>query len=156
MSVQNLRLERLEESNWRQALEVRPRPDQLSFVAECEPVALVILSKCYLRPGGLAWEPFGIVANRKMVGVFALTHAATRCKLYHFLIDRTCQNLGYGRAAMKAIIDHLREDRPSCADLALTVHPHNEPARRLYGSFGFQDTGEAIEGEPLWRLALSD
>lgn len=154
MSAKDLRLERLDDSNWRRALEVRPKPDQLAFVADYEPVVLVILSKCDLRAGGLTWEPFGILVGGKVVGVCALAHAATRCKLFHFLIDRSCQGRGYGRAAMTAIIEHLRRERPACEDLVLTVHPRNEPAQRLYDSLGFRDTGETLEGEPVWRLAL--
>ena len=154
--VKDLRIERLDDSNWRYALDVRPGPDQLEFVADYEPVVLVILSKCDRRPGGLTWEPFGILVGDKIVGVCALAHAAAGCKLFHFLIDRSCQNRGYGRAAMKAIIDHLRRERPSCRELTLTVHPRNAPAQRLYGSLGFRDTGELRGGDHVWKLALGD
>lgn len=154
MSGTDLRLERLDDSNWRRALEVRPKPEQLTFVADYEPVVLVILSKCDRRAGGLTWEPFGILAGGKTVGVCALAHSAASSKLFHFLIDRDCQGRGYGRAAMTAIIEKLRRERPACKELVLTVHPRNAPAQRLYASLGFRDTGESLEGEPVWRLAL--
>ena len=46
------KLTRTDAANWRQALEVEVRPDQLPFVADHQPVALIILSKCY--PGRTA------------------------------------------------------------------------------------------------------
>jgi len=50
-------LAEIDESNWRRALAVEVRADQVPFVADHQPVALVILSKCYLRPGGYTWTP---------------------------------------------------------------------------------------------------
>ena len=51
-------LAEIDESNWRQALTVEVRTDQVAFVADHQPVALVILAKCYLRPDGQAWTPY--------------------------------------------------------------------------------------------------
>jgi hypothetical protein len=60
-------LAEIDESNWRRALAVEVRTDQVPFVADHQPVALVILSKCYVRPGGNDGRP--------------TSRSSTRCRL---------------------------------------------------------------------------
>ncbi|WP_282609433.1 GNAT family N-acetyltransferase [Pelagibius sp. Alg239-R121] len=155
MSMINLRLELLDRSNWRQALEVRTRPDQLAFVADHEPVALVILAKCYLCPGGFRWRPFGILSGDSMVGIVALADRADRCELYHLVIHQSRQRQGYGKAALIAIVDLIRRELPDCKVLSLTVNPRNAAAEALYRAAGFQTSGEHRDGEAVWRLELT-
>lgn len=150
-----VRLERMEPSNWRRALEVRVGPDQLELVADYEPVALVILAKCYLCPGGLIWEPFGILEGDTWVGVVALAHSETRCDMVHFVIDRAQQGRGLGKAGVGAIIAHVRRELPGCRALTLTANPRNERAQHVYASFGFDVTGETRDDEPVWQLDLT-
>ncbi len=57
------RLVDIDESNWRNALGVRIPDDQLPLVADYQPVALVILAKAYVQPGGRSWEPLAYVAG---------------------------------------------------------------------------------------------
>lgn len=154
--MNDLHLKPIDRSNWRRALEIRGHPGQLEFVAEYEPVALVILSKSYVCPGGLTWEPFGIYAGGTMIGIVALAHSVIKCEVLHLVIDRSYQGRGFGRAAMTAIIDHLRRALPDCAELTLRVHPRNERAQRLYNSAGFQATREQRDGESVWQLKLGD
>lgn len=45
-------LEPIDARNWRESLGVRVAEEQLRFVADHQPVALVILAKCYVQPGG--------------------------------------------------------------------------------------------------------
>lgn len=149
-----LRLEMLDRSNWRRALAVRTAPGQLKFVADYEPVALVILSKCYLRPGGLLWEPLGIFSGDEAVGIAALTWDADTCRLYHLVIDRGWQRRGAGMAALELILAYVWESAPDCQSVTLTMHPRNEAARALYKKAGFEATGEERDGEELWHLTL--
>ena len=155
MSLPKLHLEALDRSNWRRALEVRTAPGQLKFVADHEPVALVILAKCYLRPGDLEWEPFGIYADDSMVGIVALAWSGEACEIYHLVIDRAHQGRGLGKAAMQMIVEWVRRERPACRSLRLTLHPENERARRLYTSVGFVPSGEDRQGEPLWQRTFA-
>jgi len=156
MSVSDVHLEPLDPSNWRRALQIRCNPDQVKFVADHEPVALVILSKSYIRPGGLTWEPFGIVAGDTMVGVVALAHSEMKCEMLHLLIDRSYQGRGLGKAAVTAIVHQIRRELPDCKELTLTVHPRNERAQRLYRSVGFQTTGRQRDGEPVFQMKLDE
>jgi len=45
---------------------------------------------------------------------------------------------------------------PQAQSLRLTVHPENSAAQALYRSLGFVATGEELDGEPVYALALSD
>jgi hypothetical protein len=70
-----LRLEAIDQHNWRAAVEVRVSADQLRFVAGHQPVALVILAKAYVGHGDLEWEPLAVISDASVVGVVALAHS---------------------------------------------------------------------------------
>ena len=149
-----LRLVAIDADNWRAALAVGVTDDQLPFVAGHQPVALVVLAKAYVRPGGLDWEPLAVVRDDDVVGILALAHDATSSDLLHLAIDQAHQGEGLGTAAVGLVVDHLSATRPRCEELRLTVHPENAPAQRLYGRAGFRPTGEERDGEPVWSRRL--
>ncbi len=154
--MNNVHLEPIVHSNWRQALQIRSRPEQVEFVTEYEPVALQILAKSYIGVGGLKWEPFAIYDGDTMAGVVAIAHSGVECQVFNLLIDQSFQGRGYGRAAMNAIIDHIRRKLPDCNELTLTSHPRNTRAQNLYRSVGFVATGKEREGGPIWLFDLDD
>ena len=150
-----MRVAPIDVRNWDSALSVRVSPEQLPFVADHQPVALVILAKAYVRPGDGEWEPLALVDEvGHAVGVVALVHHADACHIRHFAIDSRHQNRGVGGLAMSAIVEHVERDRPQCRKILLSFHPENAPARRLYARAGFVDTGQQHEGEPVWALEL--
>lgn len=61
--MNKVHLKPIDESNWREALQMRSTPEQAEFVTEYEPVALQILAKSYIGVGGLKWEPLAIYAD---------------------------------------------------------------------------------------------
>jgi len=147
-------IEPIDGSNWRKTLDVHAAAEQRRFVTDYEPVALVILAKAFVRAGERTWHPLAIRVQDKIVGVAALAQANKRCTLYHFLIDRDHQGQGIGKAAIGLIIAYVRQSWPTCTTLLLTVHPDNGAARTLYGSVGFEPTGEVINDEPVFELFL--
>lgn len=154
--MNNVHLEPIDHSNWRPALQIRSTPEQVEFVTEYEPVALQILAKSYIGDGGLKWEPLAIYAGETMVGVFALAHSGLEAQVFNFLIDQSFQGRGYGKAALEATIDRVREELPDCKELTLTSHPRNTRAQKLYRSVGFVATGESRVGGPIWLFDLAD
>jgi diamine N-acetyltransferase len=147
-----LRLVAIDEHNWRDALAVGVHADQLPFVAGHQPVALVVLAKAYVRPGGLEWEPLALVRDGSVVGVLALAHSDAHTELLHLAIDATQQGRGLGSAAVGLVLAHVAASRPGCRDVRLTVHPRNARAQRLYRSAGFRPTGEVRDDEPVWSV----
>jgi len=150
----NLELVPLDVSNWRAALQVKSTPEQLAYVADFEPVVLVILAKSYVRPGNLDWYPLAIKLNDDIVGLVALAHKREICKLYHLVIDAKKQGQGLGKASMEAIVDYIRKNLVQCKTVSLTVHPNNHVAKQLYFSYGFQTTGALQDSEPVLEYVL--
>ena len=148
----------VDEQNWRTALALSVDPEQQRFVADHHPIAAVILAKAYLRPGGLTWLPYAIYTGERMVGLAAVAfdpHKEEDSWVFHFFIDRAVQGQGIGRAALNALVELTRMQRPASAGISLVVHPENRFAHRLYQTAGFQPTGEERWGEPVYRLTFS-
>jgi len=146
-------------ANWRDALRLTVRPDQRRFIADYAPVAAIILAKAYVRALDMDWEPYAFVAEGEMIGMAALVAEPERAELrwlFHFFIDGRFQGRGYGREALTTLISWVREQQPACRSLQLTVHPENPVARQLYTSVGFAPTGVEMDGEPVYRLGLTD
>ncbi|MFN8530639.1 MAG: GNAT family N-acetyltransferase [Anaerolineae bacterium] len=62
------------------------------------------------------------------------------------------QGKGYGRTALQQVIDGIRDQGADAVYISFVKG--NEVAEKLYASMGFVDTGEIIEGEIVYRLAL--
>ena len=149
-------LKTIDSSNWREALEIRSTPEQVEFVTEYEPVALLILAKASVGEGGFLWEPIAFYEGETMVGTVALSHDGFACQVHHFLIDQAFQRRGLGRASMTALVDHIRAKFPDCAEVTLTANPRNNPAQSLYRSVGFVPTGEERTGGPIWQYSFAN
>lgn len=153
----SITLRPIDRGNWRTALALRVHPEQQHFVAAHAPIAAIVLAKAYVGAGGAHWTPLLIVADGQAVGLVALAQTpenADSCWLYHFFIDAAHQGHGHGPAALAATLALVRADYPACHALTLTVHPENARAQRLYTAAGFAPTGETIDGEEIYRLAL--
>lgn len=148
-----LTLEKITSANWRETLGVRLAQGQSRFVADYEPVALVILAKSYVRSGGMDWSPYAIRHQGDLVGLFALARSGAAFEMYHFVIDRHFQSRGLGKRAATLILELAGAD-PVCELVRLTVHPENLAARRVYAACGFTDTGEYVDGEPVMEYRI--
>jgi diamine N-acetyltransferase len=150
-------LEHVTATNWRATLPLGVHPEQQRFVADYAPIAAIALAKAYVRAGNKTWIPLLFRAGDVPVGFCALAVRPgdlDECWLFHFFIDRGSQGQGLGRAAMLALLEHIRELPGPVKDIVLTVHPENLPAQRLYRSVGFEPDGTEQDGEPVFRLRL--
>ena len=151
----SITLRQVTAENWRATLRLGVHPEQQRFVADCVPIAAIMLAKAYVRPGGLLWTPFVICADDDVIGMVELAHepdSPTTCTILHFFIDREWQGRGDGTAALRAVKDLIAARIPSCIDLQLTVHPENRVGQSLYVRGGFRPTGEERDGEPVYVL----
>jgi ribosomal protein S18 acetylase RimI-like enzyme len=144
----------IDESNWRRAVAVEVRTDQIRLVADHQPVALVILSKCYVRPGGERWTPYLALVDEGPVGVVAVASDGEHAHLRHLAIDHRRQGEGLGRLTLDAVVAVVRRDQPRCRSVLVTAHPENEVALSLYRSAGFRPTGAMSGIEPVLALDL--
>jgi diamine N-acetyltransferase len=73
--------------------------------------------------------------------------------IIRFMIAAEHQRKGYGRAALRMIIEHLAA-RSGCTEIRLSYEPENVGAAALYAGQGFEETGEIEEGEVVARLQV--
>jgi diamine N-acetyltransferase len=145
-------LRTIDSSNYRECIELSVAPDQQQFVAS----NLQSLADAY------AWreaaEPFAVYSDDEMVGFALLFPLADGDDnsipepgtergyiLVRLMIDDRFQGHGYGRAALDAIVELVR-DR-GLPTIRLSVVPENEQALELYRRNGFAETGEVHGGE---------
>ncbi len=133
--------------SFRDVLDLEVTPEQTAWVAS----TARYLALCAY---GGTWHPLGLYAGDAPVGfaMWALDPDDGSHWIGGFLIDRRHQRRGYGRAGMLALIDWLRDEQRATA-LALSYHPDNVVAGRLYASLGFELTGEREGDEVVARSA---
>jgi diamine N-acetyltransferase len=146
-------LVRIDQSNWRDALKVRVADEQLALVADYQPIALVILAKAYVQPGGRLWEPLAYAADGAIVAVVALAHTDDVTEVVNLAVDIERQRSGVGTEVMHAVLAWSKERGSKSVEL--TVNPANEIAIRLYQRVGFSPTGSVRESEPVWSMSLT-
>ncbi len=131
--------------SFRDVLDLEVTAEQGAWVA---PVSRYLALCAY---GGV-WHPLGLYAGDEAVGFAMWAFDADEGSHWigGFLVDRRRQGLGYGRAAIEALIAWLATEQ-GATELALSYHPDNTVAERLYASVGFAATGEKSEGETVAR-----
>jgi diamine N-acetyltransferase len=138
--------------NWRECARMRVAPTQVNFIASN--LYSIAQSKC--EPECV---PLAVYDDEQMVG-FVMYRPEDYGLAKIWFIDRVMigedhQQKGFGRAAMLALIDHLRSQTGYNAILISFV-PENAVAKKLYSDLGFKNTGETDEsGELIYRLGLT-
>lgn len=68
--------------------------------------------------------------------------------LWRLMIDRRYQGHGYGRQAVKAVLDYMSAFPCGPAQVCwLSYEPANTAAKDLYFSLGFRENGQICDGE---------
>lgn len=145
--------------NRRELFPLKVSEDQLRFVAS----NLSSIATCYiLATNGGNPLPFAIYADEKMVGFVLIVYGITSYELpqiaeenntysvQRIMIDEKYQNRGYGREAMRKILEYIRTFPVGPAEYCWIPYvSENIIARKFYESFGFRDNGEKINGNEL-------
>ncbi len=69
------------------------------------------------------------------------------------MVDKAHQGRGIGRAALLALIEHVRT-RPAATELLISHVAHEPRLGKLYASVGFVPTGDTVDGETVMALKL--
>jgi diamine N-acetyltransferase len=69
------------------------------------------------------------------------------------MIEAAYQGRGYGREAMRLVIEHVRT-LPRATELLVAWVPAEGGPEPFYRSLGFEPTGEIDDGEVVARLVL--
>jgi diamine N-acetyltransferase len=73
--------------------------------------------------------------------------------LWRLMIDKSHRGKGYGRAAVEALVEHVRT-RPGARRLLVSHVKSADRLGRFYQSLGFQYTGVEDDGELVMERAL--
>ena len=145
-------------------IELRPIDDTTR--EDCIKLKVSETQSCYIDTNEKSLEaaaenadvarPFVIYADGRPVGftMFAFDEEYEdpndRYWLWRFMIDENLQGRGYGKEALKVIIDYFKENGAN--NIRLSTKASNVNAIGLYKSFGFKETGEVNDGEDVFIL----
>ncbi len=141
-------LQDITKENYKQAIKLKVAPGQEGFVASN--VYSIAQSKFFP-----SFTCLGIYDDETMVGflMHGLDDDDGSRWIIRLMVEAGLQGKGYGRAAMKLILDQFRAD-PDCKKVSISYEPENAVAQKLYASLGFVETGEIEEGELIARLSF--
>ena len=142
--------------NWNSLIKLKVREDQKNFVAS-NLYSIAEAQFGFDEEGHWTLFPFGLYREEEPVG-FAMTglnyaHSGFQGLILRLMVDEKFQRKGYGRAAMESMLVTFRADE-FVNVVCITYEPENDPARKLYASLGFKETGEFMENEVVALLRL--
>jgi diamine N-acetyltransferase len=152
----SLTLQAVTPNNWQALIALRVAPEQAEWVA---PNHFSLLEAAYGFGGDLAdllLVPLAIYAGDVPVGLALYNTGPTfeHFFIMRLMIDQSQQGKGYGRAATNQLLAQFRA-RPQAKEVAISYHPRNQVAGRLYQSCGFTTIGADDGGEIMMWQALN-
>ena len=160
----SLHLVKADINNFWPLMDLRTTKEQEDFVAS----NAVSLAQAYdTRAEGKYAQPFGIYDGETPVGFAMLGHRSfdyegcpeidkhSYC-LWRFMIDYRYQKRGYGRDALKLLLDFILTFPDGKEDFWSTSYVEgNDIAAKLYKEFGFEENGEKDGDEIVAVMKLS-
>jgi diamine N-acetyltransferase len=142
-------LRAIDKENWETAVNLKLSDEQQRFVA---PNWMSILQEIFIDVDIFCRA---IYQDEEMVGFAMMGQDPDdqSCFISRLMIAQEHQGKGYGRAALKAIIEEMKE-RYQPDSVLIRVSPENTVAYGLYKSMGFAETGEVHRGEAVLRLPI--
>lgn len=159
----DLRLERVNSDNCFDLADLTVAEDQTDFLAPNQ--ESMMLAYGTLMEGKYV-EVFGIYDGPTPVGFVMIGHNsfsfdgcpevyAHSYDLWRFMIDRRYQGQGYGRDALKLILDYMLTFPDGEEALLTTSYVEtNQKAKNLYLSFGFVPNGDTCGNEVILTLPV--
>ncbi|MES0023026.1 MULTISPECIES: GNAT family N-acetyltransferase [unclassified Mesorhizobium] len=100
-------------------------------------------------------RPRVVMAGDRVVGflMYEEPEDDDEARIYRFMIDRVHQGQGYGKAALREVLDEIMR-LGHISHVSICYEPGNEAARRLYRAAGFVEEGPDEDGEMIADLAL--
>ena len=136
----------LTEKNYKECFKLKVYDEQSHMVAPN--VYSVAESKIYPE-----LSPLTIYSGERMVGFILHGTGEGRYWLVRLMIDKNHQKKGYGREALRLLVERLKEEA-KYESLYLSYTPDNKVAAMMYEKFGFVQTGEIVEDEIVVKLDL--
>ncbi len=136
--------------NFDAIISMKVRDDQKHFVAS----NVYSLAEARVFPQRF---PMAIYAGETPVGslMSAIWEERQQHWIFRLMIAAEHQGRGYGRAAMRLLIERMRAI-PGCRQIYISYEPENDAARKLYASLGFSITGEMVSNEEVACLDIPE
>jgi diamine N-acetyltransferase len=151
----HISLRPLEITDVREVLELRVTEAQSSFVAG----VAESLAEAETTPDARPWYRV-ICADREPVGFVMISDGVPPGNpeligpyyLWRLLLDLDHQGRGYGTASLDLVCDYVRSRGGGA--LMTSAVPGDTGPTSFYLKYGFELTGDVVDGEPLLRLVL--
>lgn len=99
-------------------------------------------------------DPVGLVCyGQSYVDIYMQNLRPNKAEIYHVVIHHTQQRKGYGRMAIKCVIDELQQVKKFRA-IVVAFHPDNQVAEGLYRNLNFIVLGRNSEDDVLLSLVI--
>ena len=145
-----MHLEKVSEETFRDVIHLKVAKGQENYVAE----NVYSLAQAWLYDEA---RPFAVLDDDTVVGFMMLDwdEDERTVGIWRFMIGEAYQRKGYGREALRIVIEMVKES--GHFDLIhLDYVEENHVARELYASFGFRENGEIEDGEIVMTLPITD
>ena len=137
-------LKEITEDNFIDAFNLKLGKDQEEFVSH--PIRSLAQAYVYRNQ----CQPFGIYEDDQMVGYVMVIYDydIPEYDIWHMMIDESEQGKGFGKAALKLVLDYIKKKPFGDSNrVVLTCNKNNQHALSLYQTLGFQMTGNEDEDE---------
>jgi len=128
----------IDETNWIHVSKLEVKEEQKKYVGR--PIG--ILARAYAYRNSRAKAQF-IQANNQIIGLVMtrdMDEEPSCYELQQLLIDKNHQGKGYGKAALKVILDQCKQER-KYDNVQLCVDQEDIVAINVYIALGFVDSG---------------
>jgi len=145
-----LRLVEIDRYNFHSVMDLNVSAEQRDFVASNQ----YSLAQAFVQPECV---PLALYAENKPIGfaMYGLDEDDHQYWIYRLMIDGRYQGVGYGREAMRLLIDCIRGlSDEEHKRIYISFEPENEIAKSLYESLGFLPDGRVLYGEVVYVLEL--
>jgi diamine N-acetyltransferase len=144
-----IQLREITKENFKAILRLKVAPTQEKFVAS----NAISIAEAHFYPEN-SWFR-AIYYDETPVGFLMLDDQPQKSLyfLWRFMIDASQQGKGYGREAIKLLVQHVAT-RPNATALFVSYVPSEGGPALFYQKLGFVPTGEIEEGEIVAMLLL--
>lgn len=133
--------------NWLECIRLQVDKIQSDYI----PSNALSLAESKFRPSCV---PQAIYAEQKMVGFLMYELQKENCELTRLMIDYHHQRKGYGKSALRLLIQKMRIEHSECQQIVANFIHENVGALRLFKQLGFQ-IKPLQEDEFIARFSIS-
>jgi diamine N-acetyltransferase len=150
-----LRFEEITDKNFHDCINLEVHPEQKDcFYFKSNRPNVMSLAEAYIYKDH---KVLAIYDGETMVGTvfYSPKNDFGGAWLTRLMIDRRHQGKGFGRKAMKMLVERIRDEtRGKCARLGTSYEPENSIAEKLYKNLGFRPSGEKLGDQIMVWLDL--